>query len=115
MLGNLNIGCYRHSKLTGVNESKAFKEDEDEASVGCTKTVLIRTEIERTGVRDGGPSKGGLLTVAASLVEGNPTVPEGLRVRAIYPKRLSGSEPQVSVYPGHGSLHESREVVWPGT
>ena len=114
MLGDLNIECNRLSRLTGVKEGKAIREDKEDAKVGCTKTVLTRTEIKRTGVGDCCPSKGGILTVAGSLVEGNPTVPEGFP-REMYAKRLSASEPHVSSpYPGHASLHELTEVVWPG-
>lgn len=65
-----------------VEKRVAFEED-GETSVGCRKMVLIRTEIESSGVRDDGPAKGGILTVAGSFADVNPTVPEGLNVRAM--------------------------------
>ena len=65
-----------------MKERVAFEEDE-EASVGCKNTVLIRTEIESSGVGDDEPAKGGVLTVAGSFADVNPTVPEGRNVRAM--------------------------------
>jgi len=65
-----------------VKECVSFEENE-EASVGCRKMVLIRTEIESSGAGDDGPAKGGVLTVAGSFADVNPAVPEGLNVRAM--------------------------------
>lgn len=111
-----------------VEEEVEDDEEEEEEEVeednidndNCTKTVLSRIEIGTGDVEEEEPSVGRLLTgtsvnEAAAVLLGNPRVPDGLRMRAMYPYRLSAVFPQVSLgNPGHGSLHELVEVVSPG-
>ena len=92
--------------------------------------MLIKTEIEKDvgSVFSKGRREDKLLTTETMLLAAGvlvelllrlldeaPTVPDGLIVKAMYPKRPPDTEPQVSEgKPGHSWLHELVEVVSDG-